>query len=510
MRLIHHFLEESAKQFPDKVALIHNEVRATYSEINSQSNSIARFFLELELKAGDRVALVSNNCLEYVVGYYGILKAGGVAVPINTDIKPEGLKQLLKDIEPKIIISSSRFESLLKNTDLDSIGIRALILEGTRQNWDDINLRAFKWEAAVKNENSQNPDLSVYESALANIIFTSGSTGLPKGVMLSHRNIVSNTLAICDYLQLSENDKQMVVLPFYYVMGQSLLNTHFAAGGTVVLNNKFAFTAAVLKQMVAEEVTGFSGVPSTYAYLLHRSPLAGYREKLRSLRYCSQAGGHMARAVKEKLRTVLPEHTKIYIMYGATEAAARLTYLAPDRFEDKIDSIGKPVAGGSIRVVDRRGRDVPAGQTGELVAYGPNVMQGYWKNEAATRAVLNHNGYHTGDLGFQDDEGFLYVTGRTDNILKVGGHKVNPLEIEDIILDSGLAMEAVVIGLPDDLMGNRLLALVSPTDNEGSEQEILKLCAKRLPKYKVPGEVRLVRSIPKNTAGKVDRGSVSN
>ena len=225
--------------------------------------------------------------------------------------------------------------------------------------------------------------------------------------MLSHRNIVSNTLAICDYLQLSENDTQMVVLPFYYVMGQSLLNTHFAAGGTVVLNNKFAFTAAVLKQMVAEEVTGFSGVPSTYAYLLHRSPLAGYREKLQSLRYCSQAGGHMARAIKEKLRKVLPDHTQIFIMYGATEAAARLTYLEPDRFEDKIDSIGKPVPGVSIRVVDKQGRDVPVGQTGELMAYGPNIMQGYWKDEAATKTALNNNGYHTGDIGYQDDEGYF-------------------------------------------------------------------------------------------------------
>ena len=505
MHLIHHFLEQSAKQFPDKVALIHNEVRATYSEINSKSNSIARFFLELGLKAGDRVALVLNNCLEYVVGYYGILKAGGVAVPINTDIKTEELNHFLEKIEPKVIISSSRFESLLKNIDLDAGGIRALILKDPRQNWGNVTTRVFKWEAVVQDKNSKNLDIFLDESALANIIFTSCSTGLPKGVMLSHRNIVSNTLAICDYLQLSEDDTQMVVLPFYYVMGQSLLNTHFAAGGTLVLNNKFAFTAALLKQMVAEEVTGFSGVPSTYAYLLHRSPLAGYREKLQSLRYCSQAGGHMARAMIEKLRKVLPDHTQIFIMYGATEAAARLTYLEPDRFEDKIDSIGKPVSGVCIRVVDKQGSEVPVGQTGELMAYGPNIMQGYWKDEAATKTALNNNGYRTGDIGYQDEEGYFYVVDRKDNILKVGGHKVNPLQIEDIILESNMVMEAAVVGLPDDLLGNRLVAVVAPTNKDCSEIQLLRHCAIKLPKHKVPSEIRFVKSVPKNSVGKVDR-----
>jgi len=340
---------------------------------------------------------------------------------------------------------------------------------------------------------------------LAGIIYTSGSTGLPKGVMLSHQNIVSNTLSICRYLRLKQNDIQMVVLPFFYVMGKSLLNTHIAAGGTVVINNKFAFPAAVLNEMVKEGVTGFSGVPSTYAYLLHRSPLAGYRDKLVSLRYCSQAGGHMPRIIKEGLRQVLPEHTDIYIMYGATEAAARLSYLEPGRYLDKMDSIGKAIPGVTLRVMGPRGSEVQPGQTGELAAKGPNIMKGYWQDPGATKQVLIDGYYHTGDQAFQDSEGYFYIVGRKDDQIKVKGHRINPREIEDVLMASGKLVEAAVLGVPDNLMGNKLIAcVVAKTDGE-SRSEIQSFCARKLSKHKLPAEVKYVRALPKNASGKIDR-----
>ena len=191
-------------------------------------------------------------------------------------------------------------------------------------------------------------------------------------------------------------------------MGKGLLNSHIAAGATVVINNKFAYPAAVLNQMVAEKVTSFSGVPSTYAYLLHRSPLREYRDKLSSLRYCSQAGGHMSRQIKIELRKVLPSHTDIYIMYGATEASSRLTCLDPKRFHDKLDSIGKPISGVAIDIVNGDGKIREPGKNGELVARGDNITTGYWQNQKDTEAVLDDKGYHTGDIGYKDDEGFIF------------------------------------------------------------------------------------------------------
>jgi long-chain acyl-CoA synthetase len=503
--LIHHFLEESTRRFPDKTALVHEDVRATYTQINSKANQLAHWLLNQGITKGDRVALVLENSLEYVVSYYGVLKAGAVVVPLSSDLKPDGLSPLLGELAPKIVISSSKFERLLQATDHTPLNIQGLLLKNPKLKWSSTPFSVFSWEDIITSEDSLNPDMTIDESAMASIIYTSGSTGNPKGAMLSHKNIVSNVHSIGQYLCLTEKDIQMVVLPFYYVMGKSLLNTHISVGGTVVINNKFAFTASVIKQMADEQVTGFSGVPSNYAYLLHRSPLAGFRDRLDSLRYCSQAGGHMSRKVREELRQVLPDHTMIYIMYGATEASARLTYLEPDRFEDKLDSIGKPISGVILRVLDEKGEEVPIGRTGELVATGPNIMQGYWKDLKSTSKVLNGNGYHTGDLGYKDKEGYFYVTGRKDNLLKIGGHRINPQEIEDALMETELVIEAAVLGIPDELLGRKLVAIVTPKNEDCSAGRILSKCSEKLPRFKLPGEINLVRSLPKNTSGKIDR-----
>ncbi|MDY6793061.1 MAG: class I adenylate-forming enzyme family protein [Thermodesulfobacteriota bacterium] len=508
-KLIHHFLEQSTKLFPDKTALVHEEVRATYSQINTKANLLAHWLIKLGISKGDRIVLFLENCLEYVVSYYGVLKTGAVAVPLSSDLKPDGLKPLLEELEPEVIIATSRFERLLKATDLSLYSIRALLLKNPKQKWSSYPFAVFPWEDVIRDDVTVNLPIrfktSIEESDLASIIYTSGSTGTPKGVMLSHNNIVSNTNSICRYLALTDKDIQMAVLPFFYVMGKSLLNTHFAVGGSVVINNKFAFPAAVIKQMVEEKVTGFSGVPSTYAYLLHRSPLKSYRNRLHSLRYCTQAGGHMSQQIKKELRKVLPVHTQIYIMYGATEASARLTYLRPDQLANRMGSIGKPISGVTLKVINKSGKELPAGQTGELVASGKNIMQGYWKDKKATSAALDENGYHTGDLGYYDEKGYFFVNGRKDNLLKVGGHRINPQEIEDALMATELVIETAVIGVPDELLGNKIVAIAVPKNGTSSNNKIMKLCADKLPKYKLPSSIKLVRLLPKNTNGKIDR-----
>ena len=504
-KLIHHFLEQSAQRFPNKIALIHEDVRATYAQINSNANQLAHWLINQGITKGDRVAIVLENCLEYVVSYYGVLKTGAIAAPLSSDLKSDGLIPILGELDPKMIISSSKFERLLQATDLTTLNLQGLILKDPKLKWSSTSFSVFSWEDLMGNQEFLNTDVSIDELDVASIIYTSGSVGNPKGAVLSHRNIVSNVNSICKYLYLTEKDIQMVVLPFYYVMGKSLLNTHIAVGGTLVINNKFAFTASVLNQMVYEKVTGFSGVPSTYAYLLYRSPLLKYRDRLNSLRYCSQAGGHMSRKHKEELRQVLPKHTKIYIMYGATEASARLTYLEPEHFEDKMDSIGKPISGVTLRILDEKGEEVPIGQTGELVAAGPNIMEGYWRDVEAITEVSGMNVYHTGDFGYKDKDGYFYVSGRKDNLLKVKGHRVNLQEIEDVLVETGLVIEASVFGIPDELMEFKLVAAVTPISENCSEDEILSICAKKLPRFKLPEKLNLVRALPKRMNGKIDR-----
>lgn len=502
--LIHHFLENSARRFPDRVALVHDGIRATYGQINSQANCLAAYLAEQGVEPGDRVALLLENSLEYVVAYYAALKAGAVAVPLNTELKPDGLRYLLAELEAAFVLSQRKYERLLRQIDLRAAAVGRVLLKSPKldlkqdvpvTDWDEV-VRSGEW-----------PDLQrdIMPDQLGSIIYTSGSTGHPKGAMLTHRNIVANVNSICQYLKLTENDVQMVVQPFFYVMGKSLLNTHVAVGGRIVINNRFAYPATVIRQMIEENVTGFSGVPSTYAHLLHQSPLAASRDELTSLRYCTQAGGHMASTNKLKLIEILPEGTELFIMYGATEASARLAYVEPDMLKEKIESIGRAIPGVVLKVLDAEGRELPAGQVGELVASGANIMQGYWKNRAATDEALSRHGYHTGDLGYCDDEGYFFVVGRKDNQLKVSGHRINTQEIEDVILSSGQIVEVAVVGIPDPLLENRLVAVAVGLDDDADQRQLIAFCAKRLPAFKVPQQIVFVGSLPKNASGKVDK-----
>ncbi|WP_224985068.1 class I adenylate-forming enzyme family protein [Geomonas agri] len=506
LQRVHSFLESSAAARPDKVALVHDGERVSYRQLNRAANLLAGFLIQRGVLPGDRVVILLTNGVKYVASYYGVLKAGAVAVPLNVETGQETLNRLLDELQPSGIILEQGAGYLLQQFHLAPASFRFLLAADASfaQGGGGV---VWGWDEVLTGEELPEGGSTVAPDALASIIYTSGSTGQPKGVMLSHRNIVSNTRSITEYLSLTENDIQMVVLPFFYVMGKSLLNTHVAVGGTVVINNNFAYTASVIRQMAEEGVTGFSGVPSTYAYLLHRSPLASFRDRLPNLRYCTQAGGHMPRDIKERLLQVLPPHTRLFIMYGATEAAARLTYVEPERLPEKLGSIGRAIPGVSVRVLDPYGEEVPDGECGELVASGPNIMIGYWNDPEATARVLDVNGYHTGDLGYRDAEGYLYVTGRKDHLLKVGGHRIDPQEVEEVLMSSGSLLEVVVLGLDDPLLGKKLVALVVPLGANPSDRALLSFCHGKLPRHKVPGEIRLVAALPKYPSGKIDRAS---
>lgn len=213
----------------------------------------------------------------------------------------------------------------------------------------------------------------------------------------------------------------------------------------------------------------------------------------------------MARQIKEELLSILPNNTKLYIMYGATEASARLSYVEPNRLRDKIDSIGIPIPGVTMKIVDETGRELSTGETGELLVSGANIMTGYWNDPESSAAALTIHGYRTGDMGYQDSDGYFHIIGRKDNQLKVSGHRINPQEIEDALMATGLLIEAVIIGVDDKLAGHRLVAIVVPMNECITENDVLSKCVCHLPRYKVPSEVRFVKFLPKNNSGKIDR-----
>jgi acyl-CoA synthetase (AMP-forming)/AMP-acid ligase II len=342
----------------------------------------------------------------------------------------------------------------------------------------------------------------VSSGELAAIIFTSGSTGKPRGVKISHGNIIANTESIIQYLQLSQTDRIMAVLPLYYCFGASLLHTHLRVGGSVVLDLRFMYPDTVLKRMAETECTGFAGVPSHYQILLRRSSLS--RMSFPALRYVQQAGGHLAPVFVRELQVALPG-TRIFLMYGQTEATARLSYLPPDMVSLKAGSIGKAVPGVRLRVITPEGTDARPDEIGEIVAEGDNISLGYWRDPAETDATFRDGGLRTGDLATIDEDGFLYLVDRARDFIKCGGERVSCQAVEEQLLEFEDLLEAAVIGVPDEVLGEASKLFVVPRESgiPDLESRLRRFCKEHLPPRLNPKIIVVLNSLPKSSAGKV-------
>ena len=496
-KYVHHFLESSAVKYPDKIALLHGELTATYREINSLANRISSLLTQNGLKKGDRIIMVAENSLESVASYYGILKAGGICVEVPDKSTLTEMGYYIEDSGAEVCILSKGSAKRLADIDIPFV-------IGPDIPFACQGVTVFTWED-VHRQPEYMDDPSLSEDDLAAIVYTSGSTGRPKGVMLTHKNLCTNTASIVSYLGLTDSDRIMAVLPFYYVYGKTLLNTHFMVGGSIVINNRFAFPNAVVKDMVEKEVTGFAGVPSTFAILLNRSIFA--KTPIPTLRYITQAGGAMAPALTERLLQHIGR-TSLYIMYGATEASARLTYLPPERLlGDKRGSIGMAIPGVEITIRDEKGTLLPPYDVGNICATGENIMQGYWQDKQESEHVLKEWGLVTGDLGHMDEDGYIYLTGRKKEMLKIGGERVSPKEIEEAIMDSGVVHEVAVVGRGDEFLSEVPEAFIVPLEEKGFDLEALKSFAnKRLSVHKHPKYWNVLKTLPKKPSGKIDKG----
>ena len=489
--LLHDYLRVSATRQPAKVAVTQGGRRVSYRDLLGKAEAFAGVVRNAGLARGERIAILLENSPEYIIAYFGTLMAGGVAVPLGQQITGRRLVTIMNDCHPAILVAPNRLVESF--ADIPEVREVRQVIPAERM--------------CEESETVGGPCCAgLSENDLALLLYTSGTTGNPKGVMITHRNLKANAESIIEYLGLSDSDKVMVVLPFHYSYGNSLLTTHVAAGGAMVLENGFVYPNVVLEHMEEERVTGFAGVPSTIAILLNRSNLR--KSTLPSLRYVTQAGGAMSPKLARDLREALPG-TDVYIMYGQTEATARLTYLPPEDLERKTGSIGIPIPGVTLSVHREDDQVALPLEVGEIVAKGDNVMAGYWNNPTESEHILRGGWLHTGDLGYVDEEGYYFIAGRRSEIIKSGAHRISPEEIEQAILEMSGVLEAAVIGLEDPILGEAIVAHVVPARGEVlQENSVLLHCRKILPSYMVPKKVVIRKCLPRTDAGKIRRAEL--
>jgi acyl-CoA ligase (AMP-forming) (exosortase A-associated) len=513
--LVHHMLRTTTSLFPKKEALVHGTTKMTYEEIYTQSQALAYSLQKAGIRRGDRVGIYLDPSTSLVLSLFGVSMAGAVSVPIHHKLFPEQVEYILNDCTTKALIVDgnklSRLDEHLKK--IHSLEFLAVVDCQEERNGTP-NVSPF--ERFCKPQSNTFVKEKGIDRDLAAILYTSGSSGRPKGVMLSHRNILAGTSIVSDYLQISNSDRILAALPFSFDAGLNQLMTSVQKGGTLVLAN-FLFASDILRLLASEQITGMGGVPTFWSLLADR--LASLENQSLNLRYITNTGGHLPNKVLETLRQKLPE-TDIYLMYGFTEAF-RSTYLPPKELSRRPASMGKAVPNTEILILNTKGETCLPGEIGELIHHGPTVSQGYWNKPEQTAAVFKphpfsksglDNAYsvcYSGDLVKMDKDGFLYFVGRRDNQIKSSGFRISPTEIEEVLMSSGQLRETAAIGVPDELLGEHIKAFVSLKINVEVEADFLiKYCTEQLPPHMVPKSIIILDDLPKTPNGKIDYQSL--
>jgi long-chain acyl-CoA synthetase len=501
MALVHE-LEIIAKRRPHAAALAWRAARWTYADLLASIGIVADALNARGVPRGGRVGLLIRNSPYYVAAYYAALATGRVAVPLNVQERAPVLAKQVADSEASVVMGDAdhpewpALGAALGGTAAKLVAIR--LADGGE------SMRALADALAMPDGGGVSVDASsaVEDDALAAIVYTSGTTGRPKGVMLSHANLLANTRAVIASLGLTAGDHSLCVLPFHFSYGNSVLHSHLLCGARLTLEDNFAFPQLMLQRLQDERVSGFAGVPSTFALLLGRQRLQDF--DLSGLRYVTQAGGPMPAPLVAKLREQLPR-TSVFLMYGQTEATARLTCLPPEDLDKKPGSVGRPIAGVEIEIREH-GRRAEPGRVGEICARGPNVMLGYWKDPAATAEVLSDGWLRTRDVGYLDEDGYLFIVGRTTDMIKVGAFRVGPQEIEEIIAGIDGVQEAGVVGIPDDVLGQAIKAVIVLRPGAALTAMAVKAhCRQNLASYKIPKVIEFAAALPRTSSGKVQR-----
>lgn len=505
---LHQIVGSSAGRRPDAPAVTFKDTTVTYSELWDQVTAVAAGLRRLGLDRGDRVAVYLDKRIETIASIFGTSAAGGVFVPVNPVLKRKQVAYILSDCSVRVLFTTAERLVLLADV-LAQTRIEHVVVIGDAPDASIDGLELHAWEAFLCD--GVVPAAEVIDVDMAAIFYTSGSTGHPKGVVLSHRNLLAGGASVSSYLANDEQDVILAALPLSFDAGFSQLTTAFTVAAHVVLMN-YLLARDVVRLCANHRVTGLTCVPPLWIQLTEQEWSA---DATRSMRYFANTGGRMPRSTLVRLRRIFP-HAKPYLMYGLTEAF-RSTYLDPAEVDRRPDSIGKAIPNAQILVVRPDGTPCEPGEEGELVHRGALVAMGYWNDPERTAARFRpapgrpdgiparELAVWSGDIVRADEEGFLYFVGRNDEMIKTSGYRVSPTEIEEVVYSTGLVRDAVALGVDDPRLGQRIILVVSPARGQLDREELLGALKQQLPLYMIPSDVVIRDELPRSPNNKFDR-----
>jgi long-chain acyl-CoA synthetase len=508
------WVQDHAERSPLSPALATPEARLSYGDLAERVRALADQLAAAGVRPGGRVLVALPNLPISVVAGLAVHAIGACLVEVNRGWRADDLRTIVQQTGVRHafvfgrdartwgqVARSHPLQFWVAHPSELTAELREALGGAAARVSEDGRVESGPSAIAIPSR----PALPLDSPAL--ILYTSGSTGKPRGVVQTWHNLDANTRSIAHYLELTAADRAMLVLPLSYCYGRSVLQTHLLAGASVFLDNRFMYPRVVLEAISSEGCTGFAGVPMTFELIRRQVDVTSLGPL--PLRYLTQAGGAMSRETIRWVRRAF-HPARLFVMYGQTEATSRLSYLPPENAEEKEGSIGIAIPGVELTVMDDSGAEAAAGEVGHLVARGDNVTRGYLDEPEETAAILRGGWLWTGDLAWRDADGFFFHVGRAKEILKIGGHRVSPVEIEQAIARHPEVAEAAVVGIKHEVAGEAAAAFVVRREESAvTEADLRRFCSESLPHFKLPATITFVDALPRNEAGKVLRAELA-
>jgi len=495
-------LRKAAEHYGRKIAIVFGKLRLSYASLEEASNKVAQSLIKLGVSKGDRVAILLTNCPEFVVTYFGIIKTGAIAVPLDIKYKVKELASLFDNCQPKVLVSDDPFlEPLVSHLPRFKY-IKQVINLGSK--YRD---RCLSYRDIVAKKLSQIVESRVKPEDVAHIAYTSGPAFRPKGVMLSHQNLVTSAGLSGEAFQQTDKDiTTLFALPLHHAFGLVVvLFATLAKGGTVAIMPGLSISS-LFELIEREKATTFWGVPFVFSLLTRAAEEEGLNRDLSSLRLCVSAGASLPPDTAKRFKQVIGPD--VIELWGLTEAVGCVTAQPIDE-KGKLSSVGKVLPGYEVKVVDDDGRELPTGQAGEVIFRGP-MMQGYYHNPQATAATIRGGWLHTGDIGKFDQDGELSIVGRKREMIISKGQNIFPSDIEDVLNAHPKIAQSAVVGVPDETRGEVVRAAISLKPGKSTtERKIIRYCQNHLANYKLPKQIIFMDSLPKTASGSIQKEELS-